>query len=274
MVTGSAGRIGRVLRVIWGETLAGAPVLWSIRKPAQGTDIVWDISKNDAPVFPEGTIFLHLAGKIRGDAEALAENRRLTLSLCKVAEATKTSHVVLMSSAAVYGPSTAPIPEAQRPDPGNDYGRAKWQAELAAQNVLPPGRLTILRLGNLAGADALLSGAHAGPVVLDRIEGQPGGPERSYIGPRALADVLRALIVRLQSGGALPPVLNVAQPPALAMADLLRAAGADWRFGPPRAAATPRVELSVDLLTSLVTVPEATAASVVQDLISLRGAWP
>lgn len=179
-----------------------------------------------------------------------------------------------MSSAAVYGPSKAPITEAQPPDPGNDYGRAKWLAELAAQAVLPPDRLTILRLGNLAGADALLSAARTGPVVLDPIEGQPGGPERSYIGPRVLADVLRALILRVQSGGTLPPVLNVAQPPALAMADLLRAAGADWRFGPPRAAAIPRVELRVDLLTSLVPVPEATAARVVQDMTSLRGEWP
>ena len=179
-----------------------------------------------------------------------------------------------MSSGAVYAASAGSIFETQDPAPFSDYGRAKLEAEQVAQSILPPDRLTILRLGNLAGADALLSAARMGPVVLDPIEGQPGGPERSYIGPRALAAVLQALISRAQSGGALPAILNIGQPPALVMADLLQAYGADWSFGPPRKAAVPRVELCVDLLAGLIDVPQASARTVVDDLASLDGQWP
>ncbi|MBI1171144.1 NAD-dependent epimerase/dehydratase family protein [bacterium] len=232
------------------------------------------MGSGDVPSFPVRPIFLHLAGQTAGDAAALAENRRSTLALCKAAESTGAGHVFLMSSAAVYAPSALPITEAQPPDPVSDYGRAKLEAETVAQDLLPPERLTILRLGNLAGADALLSRAREGAVSLDPIDGQAGGPERSYIGPRALSLVLKGLVRRVLRGDVLPQVMNVAQPPALAMADLLRAAGADWRFGPPRASAIPRVELSVDLLAQLVEIPAASAAGVIKDLGSLQGLWP
>jgi hypothetical protein len=257
VVTGSSGRVGRALRCVWGDRVAGRPVVWSARRADQPTDFVWDIGKSDPPPFPDGAIFLHLAGQIRGDAAALAENRRSAQVLCKVAEMSQAAHVFLMSSGAVYAASAGPIFETQDPAPFSDYGRAKLEAEQVAQSILPPDRLTILRLGNLAGADALLSAARMGPVVLDPIEGQPGGPERSYIGPRAL-----------------PAILNIGQPPALAMADLLQAYGADWSFGPPRKAAVPRVELCVDLLAGLIDVPQASARTVVDDLASLDGQWP
>ncbi|MGV8985764.1 MAG: NAD-dependent epimerase/dehydratase family protein [Cypionkella sp.] len=274
IVTGAAGRVGRALRCAWWGNVSDLPVQWSARNQGQDVDIVWDIGKSLPPPLPENAVFLHLAGQTRGNAEDLAENRRSAQVLCESASASRARHVFLMSSGAVYAPSPHLITEDQRPKPVSDYGRAKLEAEDVARDILPHGGLTILRLGNLAGADALLSSVRNGPVTLDPIEGQQGGPERSYIGPRVLAQVLQALIGRLARGEALPPVLNIAQPPVLSMADLLTAAGADWRFGPPRPLAIPRVALSVDLLAALVPVPVATAVSVVADLRSMAGAWP
>ncbi len=274
IVTGAAGRIGRALRVQWGERVAGHPVLWSARKSGQGIDIAWDIGKSPIPSLPKGSIFLHLAGETRGDAVALAENRHSAAALSAAALASEARHVFFMSTAAVYRPQTTLIDESQTPDPVSDYGCAKLDAELAMRQPGLGFGLTILRLGNLAGADALLSGARQGPVVLDPILGQRGGPERSYIGPIALGAALSALIAFAAQGEPLPDILNLAQEPALPMADLLTAFGAQWRFGPSRQAAIPRVALSVALLKSRVDLPQATAAGIVADLNSLKALWP
>jgi hypothetical protein len=89
-----------------------------------------------------------------------------------------------------------------------------------------------------------------------------------------LARVLETLITAAQRGESLPPCLNLALPPALSMADLLTAAGADWRFGPPRAGAVPRVEVSLARLAGLVDLPQATGESIMADLTSLHPVWP
>lgn len=272
IITGASGRIGRMLRAVWGKSLDGRPILWSARRPGQDIDIAWNIAQEPSPDLPTGAVFLHLAGQTRGDAPQLAENRRSAAALCKAARAAHARQVFLMSSVAVYRPSLLPIAEDVTPDPISDYGRAKREAELAARAEFP--RATLLRLGNLAGADSLLTSALRGPVLLDPVEGMPGGPERSYIGPRVLAATLATLIAQAVANKSLPETLNIAQPPALAMADLLRAAGADWQFGPPRAQAVPRVAVSVDRLSELVDLPAASATGIIADLQSLRGRWP
>lgn len=272
IVTGASGRIGRMLRAVWGSKLDGRPILWSARRTGQGIDLPWNIGEEPSPDLPAGALVLHLAGQTSGDAHRLAENRRSAEALCKAAQAAHARRVFLMSSVAVYRPSPLPIDEDATPDPISDYGRAKREAELAAQAAFP--RVTLLRLGNLAGADSLLTSARRGTVLLDPVEGMPGGPERSYIGPGVLAATLAALIARAAAGEVLPETLNIAQAPALAMADLLKAAGADWTFGPPRAQAVPRVAVSVDRLAALVDLPPASAAGVIADLRAFAGRWP
>ena len=134
--------------------------------------------------------------------------------------------------------------------------------------------LTLLRIGNIAGADALLGGNEPGRrVVLDPVAGQ-NGPERSYIGPTVLAAVFSRLAALVVEGTALPVLLNVAQPGRIAMGDLLDAAGRDWGFGPPNAAVLPRLTLATDRLAALVPLPAASAADLVADLASLSGRWP
>ena len=268
LVTGASGRIGRALRAILPDNKAGdLPILWHGRRAGPGIDLVWDIGVNPPMTLPKGLIILHLAGRTVGNAQELDENRRAAAALCQAAP---TAHVFLMSSAAVYAPGPAPLTEADVPAPISPYGQAKLAAERAAAG---PG-VTILRLANLAGADALLGNVRAGyPVVLDPIAGQAGGPERSYIGPRVLTAVLLGLVARVAAGQTLPPVLNLAQPGVIAMADLLDARGQPWSFGPERAAAVARVVLATGLLQSLFPLPQATPAGLVADLDSVPG-WP
>ncbi len=274
LITGANGRIGRALRAICAENrMSGLPILWHGRQEGPGVDVVWDIGKNPLAALPQGLIVLHLAGVTTGTAQDLAENARVTQAVCQAARAADALHVLVMSSAAVYAPGPDALTEADRPAPISPYGHAKLEAERVALASLPQGRVTLLRLANLAGADALLGGCRPGQTVtLDPIAGQAGGPERSYIGPRALARVLSELVALSD----LPAVLNLAQPGTVAMADLLTARGQPWTFGPPRAAAVPRVVLATDRLAALmplVPLTPATPSGLIDDLASVAG-WP
>jgi nucleoside-diphosphate-sugar epimerase len=167
-----------------------------------------------------------------------------------------------MSSVAVYGdPGPDPVAEEAPLRPASNYGRAKCAMETAvrfwhsAQGKAAPG-LTVLRLGNVAGIDALLGQASTGaPVQLDPVSGQTGGPERSYIGPGTLSAVLARLVILAAKGDALPQVLNVAAPRPVSMAGLLEAAGMAWTFGPERPGTIARVALNTARLQSFVKLP-------------------
>ena len=245
LVTGANGRIGRMLRHIWaGE----AEVLWHARQPGPGVDVVWDIGAGSVPDLPGGLTVLHLAGGKGSYAAAT----RAVLGLVAV-------QVLVMSSAAVYGSGALPWRESDPVAPETPYAVEKLAAEIVARGQ--PG-VTLLRLANLAGADGLLGSLVPGrEVVLDPIAGQTGGPERSYIGPRVLASVLRGLL-----GRNLPPVINVAQPGEVSMAALLDARGQPWRFGPPRVGAVGRLVVDVALLGGLVPLPQVSAAGLVADM--------
>lgn len=251
-MTGANGRIGRMLRHIWaGE----ADILWHARQAGPGVDVVWDMGSGPVLDLPGDLVVLHLAGRIGQYAAAT----RAVLGLGAV-------QVLVMSSAAVYGPGVAAWRESDPVAPKTPYAIDKLEAEVAARGH--PG-VTLLRLANLAGADGLLGSlVPEREVVLDPIEGQMGGPERSYIGPRVLAGVLRGLL-----GRELPPVINVAQPGQVSMAALLEARGQPWRFGPSRVGAVGRLVVDVALLAGLVPLPPISAAGLVADMDSVPG-WP
>ena len=119
------------------------------------------------------------------------------------------------------------------------------EREAAALAAASGVAVTSLRIGNIAGLDAILGNWRPG-FSLDRFDdGQT--PRRSYIGMTTLADALAALLARDD----LPPVLNIAEPGAVSMGDLLDRAGLDWS---PRAApgsAIPQVELEVSKFATL-----------------------
>jgi nucleoside-diphosphate-sugar epimerase len=269
LILGGNGRIGQALRTQTAllETSGLRPV-WQSRHPKAGY-LEWDILAGPCPAGVASGVVLCLAGVIRGSTQDLALNETLALAACKAAADQGARHVFLASSAAVYGRSDKPLTEQTAPEPFSDYGRAKHNMERAALAWCKHHRLglTILRIGNIAGLDALLGGLiSARQSLLDPVAGQSGGPLRSYIGPHSLGTVLVQLAHLAAVSQPLPPILNIAASPPVHMADLLDAAGADWRYGPPNPAVVPRVELAIDLLAGLVPLPAS--ASLAENMVA------
>lgn len=270
LVTGAAGRIGRLLRLHAGDFAArGVHPRWLTRAE-------WDLAA-PPPGLPRGAVLVNLAGVLPGRG-ALSGNVEQARAIVAADGALAFRHVLHMSSAAVLPPGPRALGEEVRPSPPSPYGAAKAEAEDVLLAGLT-GRITILRLGNLAGADALLGGndPHA-EVILDPVPGQDGGPLRSWIGPLTLVRVLVALAAAAPDAR-LPPILNLAQPGVVAMADLLAAAGRRWRFGPPRDAVIARVELATGRLARFCAeqdcpLPPATAQGIVGETLALKGRWP
>jgi nucleoside-diphosphate-sugar epimerase len=275
VVTGSTGRIGRLLRALWAVAPpAGLRPLWQVRRPGGAADEwVWDILADGAAGsrLPEGAVILHLAGSTARTAEACANHPDLAQAVARAAARSGARHVLLASSGAVYAPGPQDHAEDDPPMPASDYGRAKLLAEAAVDGPVPATRL---RIGNVAGADALLS-PRPGEVVLDPVPGHPAGPERAYVGPQVLGRVLAELATLAARDQPLPEVLNLAQAPVVAMADLLGASGLPWRFGPPNPQVLPRLGLDLARLMRLLPdLPAASAAGIVADLTGMRGRWP
>lgn len=277
LITGANGRVGRMLRVVWAEgTEAQFEPIWSSRRPTRPSDVAWDIERGVPPSIARGAVILHLAGVLRGDAEALQSNRSMALTVCGAALAAGAKHVFLASSAAVYGSSTESLVEVQAPAPLTAYGRAKLAMERDALSWArgagpnAPG-VTCLRIGNVLGADALFGQMSDGrEIVLDPAPRSKAGPLRSYIGPRVLAQVLAALLEKVALGIRLPPILNIAASDPVYLADLLDAARLPYRIGPRRADTIPKVCLSTKRLAELVPLPKATAGAIVEDWRTVR----
>ena len=273
IVTGAGGRIGRLLQ-IFADTpeFAAFSTTWTSRAGQQ----VWNLTGGGVPDLPKGGILLHLAAVLPGPHhdDLIAGNLRLAEAIIAQDRLSSFSHVVFMSTVAVYAPGPQAIAETILPVPQTDYGRAKLQCETRLCAAFG-GRLTLLRLANLAGADALLGGNNgSGDVILDPILGTSSGPVRSYIGPKTLARTLGVLLGQIAQGIALPGILNLAQPKAAAMDQLLSAAGRPWRFGPARPATGAKVEVNVSTLMGIFPLPDLDPAALIAELDDLRGRWP
>lgn len=280
IVIGATGRLGRMFQAIWKDR---ADVVWQCRRDAPAGWLQWDILAEPCPsgAIAPGSVVLCLAGVTRGDAAALSLNRALALAVCRAAAEAGAAQLLIASTIAVYGPGRpggAPFREEDPAAPQNPYGRAKakmedavlrWHADAGPQ---APG-VTLLRIGNVIGADALIGGADAAEVVLDPVPGQAGGPQRAAIGPVALARVLEGLAARALAGHALPDLLNIAAPGAVAMADLLQAAGLPWRYGPENPHVLARAAMDTSRLEALLPglAGDGSAADMVAQWRSLAG---
>ncbi|MGD9919045.1 MAG: NAD-dependent epimerase/dehydratase family protein [Paenirhodobacter sp.] len=279
LVIGGSGRLGGLLRAAWATGAGAAPVTaWQGRRAEDfaafgGPSLLFD-PLGDPAAFAAAAraadVILALAGVVRGDAAALALNTDLARAACDAADAAGGRPVILASSAAVYGAGAGrPCAETDAPAPLAPYGAAKAAMEAALAER--PG-VTVLRIGNVLGADALFGAPPPGLRWLDILP-SGHGPERSFIGPQAFARALSRLVRLLAAGAALPRVINLALPGVVAMDALLEAANEHWLSRRAPEGVIARVELDVARAVGLGLVPEApaSAAALIADLREVPG---
>lgn len=286
IVTGASGRVGRLLTRAWmasgarvalqrRASLALTPSLPELRwAPMEGAAALCDW----AAIHGAPRAMLVLAGATPGTGRDLSLNLALAEACLEGARQAGIGRVLVASSSAVYGGGRdAPWHESDPAEPTTPYGLAKLTMEAACMRARTQGldtqglEVCCLRIGNVAGADALLLNAALDkPLAIDCFA-DGAGPLRSYIGPHTLARVLLALAVTPAS---LPQVLNIAAPAPVAMADLASAAGLAWGWQPAPPTAVQRVTLDCRALARLAPfdVTESTAAGIAAQWMDCRNA--
>ncbi len=222
-VVGATGRIGQVLRHVWRTAEADAAVRWQSRRPR--VDHICLAPLEDAAAFEDAcqdraVILCLVAGVISAKHGPLADNAALAEASIRVAAKTG-ARVLLASSAAVYGAGAGVLAETTPLHPMSDYGQAKRDMEQSAIALAAElgVTLSILRIGNVAGLDAILGSWQPG-FMLD-VFADGASPKRSYIGVQDLAQVIAALMAL----PAPPAIINIAAPAPIEMHSLLDAAG-------------------------------------------------
>lgn len=274
LVIGATGRLGAMLRWAWADEPRLA-VSWQCRGPmGSGRDRGADWVRFDPLTEPQALlaaceateVVLNLAGVTPASGRDLALNTDLACAVARAANRAERPHL-LSSSAAVYGSAGGICRESDKVAPSAAYGIEKHRMEQGALAL--GGRLTCLRIGNVAGADQILGqlGAETPALQLDQFaDGRT--PARSYIGPASLARVLGDLAWVAGKGSALPKILNVAAPGMVEMGALLDAVPHPWR---PRSApetAIAEVALDISVLSRFTQLdPEAGQAR------ALVGEW-
>jgi nucleoside-diphosphate-sugar epimerase len=260
IVVGASGRVGGTVSPIWqsDQVLAGRIVLQSRSSDAvtDAASLKWD--PMDGPdelcdwVGQYGKLqaMIVLAGVTPGQGKDLSLNTDIAVACVTAAAAARIPRVLIASSSAVYGAGDGTaFRETSACQPANAYGEAKLAMEHAChEHAKADLDVCCLRIGNVAGADALLLNvAELGPdepVVIDTFaDGR--GPVRSYIGPKSLARVLAELA---EHDAVLPPALNVAAPAPISMDALAEAAGQPWTARPTHSAAQQSITLDTTLL--------------------------
>lgn len=231
LVLGATGRLGRLLRKVWPKN---APARWHSRMPQDGY-VACDILDD-----PDGLVrvmrgaraVVCLAGVTDSRAlrtgASLRDNSRIAQAAVQASARSGVPRVFLASSAAVYGRAQSPLHEEKVGTDLSPYGRAKLEMEQAASALGAAHGVDVcnLRIGNVAGADAVLGQWKPGFALDTFADGTT--PRRSYIGPESLAKA----IVAVSWSESLEDCLNVAAPDVTAMGDLLDAADLSWT--PPR----------------------------------------
>lgn len=261
---GSTGRVGKMIATGWRKSQSP----WSMaplqtrntHKPASPTHIPWNIAQGPAPletwmnVYGPLNCLIVLAGTTPATGQNMGDNITLTERYVDAAEQMGIPRILIASSSAIYGPGVGvPLSETAICAPLNAYGQSKLDMETALQGRSSQKlNICCLRIGNVLGADALLLNAATGrDITLDVFE-NGHGPQRSYIGPGVMADILGQLAC---VPNPLPPALNLAAPTALYMDELAHAANLTWT---PRLAPNTMIQdltLDCDLLQALVNLP-------------------
>ena len=259
LLVGASGRVGQMVLHHWKSDPAAISIMPQFRKFRTFGSLLWDPLEGARPLVDEvkssGNFeaMVMLAGVVPGNGRKLDTNLELAKACLNAASRAGIKRVLLASSSAVYGVGDGtPLTEYSPCNPVNEYGTAKLAMEEACAAWIGTGMdLCVLRIGNVAGADALLvnvaKSAPQKPIEID-IFSDGHGPKRSYIGPQTMAKVLQSLC---RHSSALPPVLNVAVPIPLSMDALADAADHPWLRRAPSEKSYQNIILDCSALASL-----------------------
>lgn len=281
IVLGANGKLGGVLYRHAMRSAAG----WRGQSRSSGFDLQWDGTWDAGAdtILQAGATIINMIGDTSRDEDRLqASNHHFAKELLTHARAKGVAHVVLASSAAVYGAGgDTAIDEDQPFAPLSPYAQSKvdmenMALELAGAGQAPP--VSIVRIANVAGSDALSAAAarcvaDGRPMPLHRF---PSGLAalRSYIGPTDLFKAIKAVVKN-------PPdtirALNVCAPNPIRLDALLAAYKAhlypdlEWQDDPAPAHIPENVVLSTERLEGLTNLgldasdPNTMARQVAED---------
>lgn len=260
LLVGASGRVGSMVAHHWIQCSDKLPILAQLRTGATRPDcLIWDPLRGpqallDAVSAGGGfSAMVMLGGVTPGPGKALGLNRTLAEACLDAAMRAGISRVLLASSSAVYGAGAgAPLAETDACVPANEYGVAKLEMEQGCAPWRARGMdLCMLRIGNVAGADALLlnvaKAAEGKAIEIDIFE-DGRGPVRSYIGVQTLASVLQSLCIHPNP---LPDILNIGAPQPISMNALADAACHPWRKRMASGQTPQSITLDCTLLASL-----------------------
>ena len=265
---GASGRVGRLIASAWSNSDSPwQSVPLQYRRPqilSHSRNIPWDVTYG-----PDGLLkwmdrfgsleaLIVIAGVTPATSSDMTLNTMIAKAYLDAARVAGIKRVLLASSSAVYGfGDGSPMSETHPCVPVNTYGKSKLDMEAMARNVAADTNMEIccLRIGNIAGADALLLNASKAtpktPLIIDRFP-NGAGPLRSYIGPTQAGDVLAQLACHQ---GTLPPVLNLAGTAPIHMEELAVAAALPWCFATAPQTARQSITLDCSVLAALIDMP-------------------
>lgn len=243
LVLGSGGKLGKLLRERWPSSDDLVPIWHGGPTDELRFDIVTDTAALQAAVDASDAVLL-LAG-VTGETGLRPLSTNTSVARAVIARA-GLKPVFCCSTAAVYGRTAGRLGEDSPLAPVSAYGASKRDMEHAVRDQ--PNAF-VLRIGNVAGADALLGIDRPSYMLTEFPDGST--PIRSFIGPGLLARVFTHLARRALDGRSLPRVLNVAGPTPMSMAALLEAAGKAWMPKPAGPENIKKVELDTSALWQL-----------------------
>ena len=268
---GASGRVGRLIVSAWSNRDSPwRTVPLQYRRPQtlfHSRNIPWDVADGPDELlkwmdrFGSLETLIVMAGVTPATSSDMTLNTVIAKAYLDAARVAGIKRVLLASSSAVYGFGDGlPMSEAHSCAPVNTYGKSKLDMEAMARNVAADTNLEIccLRIGNIAGADALLlNGSKATPetpLIIDRFP-DGAGPLRSYIGPTQAGDILAQLACHQ---GTLPHVLNLAGTAPIHMEELAIAAALPWRYETAPQTARQLITLDCSVLATLIDMPRGT----------------
>jgi UDP-glucose 4-epimerase len=279
LLMGASSRIGRSVRKCWDSlTEPVCDVVYQYRTQFGVEDLCWDPMHGVDPLLQhiethgKFSAMVVLSGAIVVNEDTLEHNSLIAEACLSAAHAAQIPKVLLASSSSVYGAwQTDAFSESDSLKPVSLYGLSKVKMERVCESWANLGLETCcLRIGNVAGADALLSKwQHCdiiNPLLIDRFP-NGRGPKRSYIGPTLLADAIISLALNKKR---LPSIINLASSPPVFMETLAEIANLPWTWKEASTNSNQYITLDLRLLGSIFYQPQSNLNDLIADWISTR----